>query len=64
MSCMLKNFRSRVSAQVEQLCLLAKLWVLNVFFGALQFICGLGAWHMILVNDITIMIEECYNGTR
>jgi len=26
MSCMLKHFRSRVSAQVEQLCLLAKLW--------------------------------------
>ena len=25
MSCMLKNFRSRVSAEVEQLCLLAKL---------------------------------------
>ena len=28
MSCMLKHFRSRVSAQVEQLCLLAKLWSL------------------------------------
>ena len=26
MSCMLKHFRSRVSAQVEILCLLAKLW--------------------------------------
>jgi len=25
MSCMLKHFRSRVSAEVEQLCLLAKL---------------------------------------
>ena len=26
MSYMLKHFRSRVSAEVEQLCLLAKLW--------------------------------------
>ena len=30
MSYMLKHFRSRVSAEVKQLCLLAKLWLLTV----------------------------------